>query len=157
MSRDINRRSFLERTIALSSISITAAGLCVCALAGCVKKDRTPTIPLKWIEISGSEVRVHVDRVPTLGRGGAAKIVHTLLPEPIIIIRPAETQFLALSGNCTHRGRPLEYETDAQELRCVNFGHSTFALDGAPKKGPAKRSLKVYKTLYLNGFLEIFL
>jgi Rieske Fe-S protein len=157
MSRNIDRRTFLERTVALGSISITAAGLCVCALAGCVKKDRTPSIPLKWIEISDSELRVNIDRVPSLKRGGAAKIVHDRLSEPIIIVRPAETRFLALSGNCTHRGRPLEFESEANELRCINFGHSTFALDGSPKKGPAKRALKVYKTLYLNGYLEIFL
>lgn len=155
---EFNRRSFLERSIALGSLSLTAAGLCVCALAGCVKQDRTPVIESRWLEVSENEIRVQVGQVSALLRPGAAKVVHGRLSEPIIIIRASdEPRFIACSGNCTHRGRPLEYASANQELRCINFGHSTFALDGSPKKGPAKRSLRIYKTLYLNGVLEIFL
>jgi len=155
---DFNRRSFMERSVALGTLSLTAAGLCVCALAGCVKQDRTPVIESRWLEVSASEIRVQVKNVPALQRPGAAKVVHERLPEPIIVIRASdEARFIACSGNCTHRGRPLEYASAVQELRCINFGHSTFALDGIPKKGPAKRSLRLYKTLYLNGVLEVFL
>ena len=68
-----------------------------------------------------------------------------------------DAHYLALAGLCTHRGKPLVYHHASHELRCVNFGHSRFGLDGMPIQGPAKRPLKVYRTLYLGGTLEVFL
>ena len=89
--------------------------------------------------------------------GGAAKIVHPKLTERIIVVHPTEARYVALSGLCTHRGRPLEYVHAKKQLRCINFGHSRFSLKGEPLGGPASQPLKVFKTLYLAGKLEVFL
>jgi nitrite reductase/ring-hydroxylating ferredoxin subunit len=158
MDSRFTRRSFLERSLSVGAIGITAAGICVCALSGCVKPDRTPVISSEWLEIRDSEIVVKVRQVEPLKRiGGSAKIVHSRLSEPIIVLRPTEGQYLAFSDKCTHRGRPLEYVHSVKELRCINFGHSVFNLDGSPVKGPAKRPLRLYKTLLLQDSLEIFI
>ena len=158
MENEITRRGFLDRAISMSAVGLTAAGLCVCLLSGCLKRDKTAGIPSKWIEIKADRVVVNVAKVKILQKvGGSAKLVHPKLKEPIIVVHPSTVQFLALSGLCTHRGRPVEYHHGANQLRCINFGHSQFGLDGTCIKGPAKRPLKVYRTLYLGGKLEVFL
>jgi Rieske Fe-S protein len=158
MVNEISRRAFLDRTMSLGVVGLAAAGLCVCMLTGCLKKDTTTDIPAKALVIKPDRVVVDVRQVKVLQKvGGSAKIVHPKLKERIIIVHPSDVHYLALSGLCTHRGKPVVYHHQARELRCINFGHSRFGMDGAPIKGPAKRSLKVYRTLYLGGKLEVFL
>ncbi len=126
--------------------------------SGCLKKDQTPAIPAKWLEIKEDRVVIHVAKVkPLRAVGGAAKFDHPKNRQRIIVVHPSTGSFLALSGLCTHRGRPLEYQQSSRQLRCINFGHSRFGLDGVPIQGPAKQSLTVYRTLYLGGKLEVFI
>jgi Rieske Fe-S protein len=158
MDNEISRREFFDRATSLGVVSLMAAGLCICVLSGCLKKDKTTDIPAKAFEIKPDRVVVNVSQVSVLQKvGGSAKIVHPKLSERIIIVHPSDARYLALSGLCTHRGRPVMYHHQSRELRCINFGHSRFGMDGVPKTGPAKRPLKVYRTLYLGGKLEVFL
>ncbi len=158
MDTKISRRGFLEHAMSLGVVGLATAGLCVCMVSGCLKKDKTTEIPAKALVIKPDRVVVDVKQVSVLQKlGGSAKIVHPKLKERIIIVHPSEAQYLALSGLCTHRGKPLAYHHSSKELRCINFGHSRFGMDGIPIKGPAKRPLKVFRTLYLGGILEVFL
>jgi len=144
--------------MSLGVVGLAAAGLCVCMLSGCLKKDTTTDIPAKALIIKPDRVVVDVRQVSVLQKvGSAAKFVHPGLKERIIIVHPSDVRYLALSGLCTHRGKALVYHHQSQELRCINFGHSRFGMDGVPISGPAKRPLKVYRTLYLGGKLEVFL
>jgi Rieske Fe-S protein len=156
MEGPISRRTFFDRACAIGAISLTAAGLCV--LSSCLRKDRTPVVPAEWVVVQEGRVIATVSRVAVLREvGAAAKILHPRLSGPIIVVRPDEKQFLAFSGTCTHRGRPLEYNHALRELRCINHGHSRFALDGAVKQGPARTPVRAYKTLFHDGTLAIFL
>jgi Rieske Fe-S protein len=158
MDNELTRRGFLNRAMTLGVVGITAAGLCVCALTACLKKDKTAVVPAKALEIKPDRVVVNMKHVAALQQvGGSAKLVHPRLKEQIIIVHPSDARYLALSGLCTHRGKPVVFHHDSLELRCINFGHSRFGMDGTPIKGPAKRPLKVYRTLYLGGKLEVFL
>ena len=158
MDNQVTRRGFLGRTVSLGVVGLTAAGLCVCLLSGCLKKDKTPNISAKWLEIKNDRIVVNVEKVKALKKvGGSAKIAHPKLKERIILIHPSDARYLALEGLCTHRGRPVMYHHASRELRCINYGHSRFQMDGTVIKGPATRALKVYRTLYLGGKLEVFL
>ena len=158
MAQTVSRRGFIDRVVSLGVVGLTATGLCVCAVSGCIKKDQTPEIPAKWLETKEDRVIIHVRKVAKLRKvGGAAKFDHPKKPETIIMVHPDQGQFVALSGLCTHRGRPLEYNHSSKQLRCINFGHSRFGLDGVPIQGPARAALSVYRTLYLAGNLEVFL
>lgn len=157
MRKLFTRRGFLDKTVSAGAVGMTAAGLCVCMLSGCVEKDRTPTIPDNCIEIKGDRIVVHLEKAKLLsGVGAAAKLKHPKSKTPIMVVHTAEANFVALSALCTHRGRALEYHSGTRQLRCINFGHSRFGLDGIVLAGPARASLQVYRTLLIAGRLEIF-
>lgn len=157
MKNRLTRRRFLDRALSLGAVGITAAGLCVCALSGCVGKDRTPTIPANCIEIKEDRIVVHLSKTNLLKEvGRAAKLSHPKRDKPIIVVHSAAAEYVALSALCTHRGRALEYHPTSKQLRCINFGHSRFGLDGLVLYGPARGSLTVYRTLFIGETLEIF-
>lgn len=157
MEREITRRGFLERARSFGAVGLTTAGLCVCILAGCAAKDNTPSIPANCVEIKADRVVINLDKARVLGAvGNAAKLDNPRSKERIIVIHAAKGTFVALSALCTHRGRPLQYEAKRQQLRCMNFGHSRFNLEGVPLVGPARVALQAYRTLYLGGMLEVF-
>lgn len=157
MRHHLTRRGFLDQAMSLGAVGITAAGLCVCVLSGCVGKDRTPSIPANCIEIKEDRLVVHLAKTKILREvGNAAKLHHPRSTEPIMVVHAAQAQYVALSGLCTHRGRALEYDVKSRQLRCINFGHSRFGLDGIVVAGPARSSLQVYRTLFIGGRLEIF-
>lgn len=157
MDKHLSRRGFLDRAVSLGAVGITAAGLCVCVLSGCVQKDQTPSIPAKWLEVKEDRVVIHVEQVSALARvGSAAKFDHPRRAERVVVVHVASGQFVALSALCTHRGKALVYDAKAKQLQCINFGHSRFGLDGNPLEGPARSPLHVYRTLYLAGRLEVF-
>jgi Rieske Fe-S protein len=144
--------------LSVGVIGLTAAGLCLCTLTGCVKKDRTPEIPAEWIQVKGDRVIVQLSKVAVLRKiGGSAKFKNPKQDDRVIVVHPGAGRYAALSGLCTHRRRPLEYEHRGRRLRCINRGHSEFGLDGKVLKGPAPRPLRVYKTLLLGQTLEVFL
>lgn len=158
MANELSRRGFLDSVLSVSVIGLTAAGLCLCTLTGCVKKDRTPEISAKWLQIKRDRVVVSVSKVSALRNvGGSAKFRHPNKGIRVIIVHPEPERYAALSDRCTHRGKPLEYDHKARRLRCINRGHSEFALNGAVLKGPAPRPLRVFRTLLLAQTLEVFL
>jgi Rieske Fe-S protein len=157
MQNRLTRRGFLDKTVSMGAVGVAAAGLCVCMLSGCIGKDRTPSIPDNCIEVKEDRLVVHLDRVEVLRRvGQAAKLKHPRGKTPIIVVHAAEANFIALSALCTHRSRALEYHPKTRELRCINFGHSRFGLDGIVITGPAKTALRVFRTLLIDGKLEVF-
>lgn len=158
MQNRLTRRGFFDTAMSLGAVGISAAGLCVCLLSGCVEKDRTPSLPANCIEIKEGRLVVHLAKAEVLRKvGTAAKLNHpTRSRQPIIVVHARESEYVALSALCTHRGRALEYEPTNRQLRCTNFGHSRFGLDGTVLSGPARASLQVYRTLLIGGRLEIF-
>ena len=78
--------------------------------------------------------------------GGAVKILDKSLPEPIILARVEDKEYVALSLKCPHRGVELEYLKKDKQFRCASLGHSRFKTNGAYIKGPAKKPLKSYST-----------
>lgn len=158
MANELSRRGFLDTALSVSVIGLTAAGLCLCTLTGCVKKDRTPEIPAKWLQVKKDRVVILVGKVSALRNvGGSAKFTHPKNRTRVIVVHPEPGRYAALSDRCTHRGRPLEYNGKTRRLRCINRGHSEFGLDGAVLKGPAPKPLRVFRTLLLAQTLEVFL
>lgn len=158
MANELSRRGFCTNMLSVGVIGLTVAGLCLCTLSGCVRKDRTPEIPAESLQIKGDRVIVQLSKVAVLRKiGGSAKFKNPKQNHPVIVVHPKAEQYAALSGLCTHRGRPLEYLHRTRRLRCINRGHSEFGLDGRVLKGPASRALQVYRTLLLGQTLEVYL
>lgn len=139
-AEDEHRRRFLVGTGA-----VVVGSVCTCASQGCKLISGvgdTPELPEEAYKKEKGSLVVYLDRAKELSSvGGAVKIRKMSL----IIARTGTDAFLAASLKCTHGGRELEYKHGSAKLRCVSFGHSEFDLNGARKKGPAKKPIKVYK------------
>jgi Rieske Fe-S protein len=150
MSR-IKRRDF----IAGGTAAAVGAGVCACGL-GCASitgVGDTPEIAAGAYIIEGGKLRIALDQAPELGKvGGSVKVTDENLPEPLIIARVADGEYVAASIKCAHRGVEVEYRHKDKNFKCASLGSSRYSLEGAKIKGPAKGPLKVYEVSL--GFLD---
>ncbi|MCD6497947.1 MAG: Rieske (2Fe-2S) protein [Deltaproteobacteria bacterium] len=155
-----SRRGFLTQSLTISLIGLTAAaGVCLCGVSGCQhRKANTPVIALEHIHVMRGRLSLDIGKIGPLTKvGGSAKVVLPHMNDQILIARYASDGYAALSNRCTHRGAEVEYVPKDQVLRCVNYGHSVYRLNGSVFRGPAPRPLRVYRTLLFGGNLEVFL
>jgi Rieske Fe-S protein len=141
----INRRDFLATLAAAAG-----AGTCACGAGGCStfsKVGATPPVSPDAYVIEGRSVTLDLAKVRELSAvGGAVKVIDPRLPQPIIVGRAGEAEYLAVSLLCTHRGVEVEYRPEDRQFRCASLGHSRFGPDGARKSGPARRPLQRFET-----------
>jgi len=78
-----------------------------------------------------------------------------LVYNSVIIIRKDSHSFIALSGNCTHEGFILEFDSSKNKIICNKHG-SEFNLDGVVTQGPAKKSLQKYNVSLTGNLLRIY-
>jgi len=146
--REPSRREFLHA----GAVCAAAAGTCLCGAGGCKMISgvgATPALAGECYTLHAAprHLEVHLARAAELARaGGSAKLLDRQLPEPLILASPQLGRYVAVSLGCTHGGRELEYDHEGQRFRCVSFGGSEFALDGARLAGPAERALNAYPT-----------
>jgi len=138
----ISRRKFI------TGIAVAGSGACVCGLGGCAtftKIGRTPAISAGAYVLGNNKVKIDLIKVPELGKiGGSVKITDSGLSQPIIIARNSEAEYAVVSIKCPHRGVEVEYRHTDKQFRCASLGSSSFAMDGAYKKGIAKKSLSKF-------------
>jgi Rieske Fe-S protein len=134
-----NRRKFI------SGITAAGTGTCLCSMSGCAtftKVGSTPAIPAGAYTIENNKMKVDLSKVPDLGKvGGSVKILDSQWPQPIIIGRSSDTDYVAASIQCPHRQVEVEYRHAEKQFRCASIGHSIFATDGTYRGGPAKKPL----------------
>jgi len=155
-----SRRGFLTKSLTISLVGLTAAaGICLCGVSGCQhRKANTPVIALEYIHVTRGRISVDIAKIEPLTKiGGSAKIVLPHMNDQILIARYSPDGYAALSNRCTHRGAEVEYVPKDKVLRCVNYGHSVYRLNGEVIRGPAPRPLRAYRTLLFRGQLEVFL
>lgn len=61
----------------------------------------------------------------------------------VFVVRSSSTEYIALSGSCTHEGVSLDYLASSKIFNCSAHG-SQFNTSGTVTKGPASKSLKQY-------------
>ncbi len=142
-----SRREFLRA----GAVCVAAGGVCLCG-GGCkmiTGVGATPAIDPGAYTLQAETARLEIAlaRAADLARaGGAIKIRDPQLPEPLLLASPQLGTYVAVSLGCTHGGRELEFDPGQHRFRCVSFGGSEFALDGALLSGPAERALNAYPT-----------
>lgn len=137
-----------------------AAAIGLLSLWGCATFKYVPQeqqIPRAAYAIEDGEVIVvDLARVPVLQTvGQAATIVDERLSRHLLIAHPAADEYVVVAAHCTHRDRALSYQHETGQFRCSSLGHSTFALDGTPTGGPAKKPLQVFRASVEAGQLRI--
>ncbi len=153
MDESTSRRSFLKNTAATAAVA-SGAGTCMCGLSSCA--GNTPKADKASVQKKGGKVHLDLTKVPELQQVGASvRLAGGDVPNPIIVMRTKDNEYIALSAKCTHFGRAVEYNHDTGLLRCVSLSHSEFSLDGKVHKSPAKKPLKIYETVLKDDALII--
>jgi len=70
--------------------------------------------------------------------------------EPVILVRPAEGELVAMSATCTHLDCIVEYRKDKNLLWCNCHG-GNFDLTGRVVGGPPPKPLRPYKVHLVEG------
>jgi Rieske Fe-S protein len=157
-SERLNRREFAAKAgytgaavLLLPAISSLLTG---CATIAYVRQAHL--VPKDAYDQVGSLVEVDLGKVPQLlSVGGSATIEDNNLAHRLLIVRATESRFIAVSCECTHRGRALGYEHEDGIFKCSSIGGSKFGLDGKVLSGPADANLKVFETEFTEGILKI--
>lgn len=104
-----------------------------------------PTVLASCASVRYAQSAVEVDRLVVLR--SELSSVGTALVEtpddqlPIFLRRVSDSEFVALSTKCTHRG--CQVESAGSQLTCPCHG-SVFSLNGERLQGPAERPLSRY-------------
>ncbi|GEM_PF-510079 len=151
----ITRRDF----VVCGAVS-AGATVCLCGLTGCstfTGVGKTPQIHADAYSIEeGPVVVVNLDKATDLNAvGGSAKIIDSKLGDALIIARVGETEYVAASIHCTHRGVELEYNHEKKQFVCSSLGSSAFDLKGNRIKGPAEKSLRIYGVNLEGNLLKV--
>jgi nitrite reductase/ring-hydroxylating ferredoxin subunit len=144
MEKIISRRKMIRQS------ALFAGGICTCSalLADGLQKStccNTPEISKDCYLVSDERIIIDLAQVKALDTPGhAALIVDAAKNFQIIIVRPNEQDYVALSRICTHGGNVVSYNPKRNILQCNNYNHSIFDLTGGVVKGPAEEPLHVY-------------
>jgi Rieske Fe-S protein len=136
MSNKISRREFLKR----SAIGIAVGGTVlssfnIAALAANTKHGR--------ILKAGGDIVVNLKDAKNsdLAKVGGA----IFLNDEDMLVRVSQTQFVALSLICKHKGCTVELT--GNKFVCPCHG-SEYAIDGKVTEGPSKKNLDTYEAVY---------
>lgn len=135
------RRNFLTKFASVIVGSIPLFSLVSgCAATGLVAYRQVMTDRRAALKIS--------DYPELKENGGAIELDIDTIPNPVVVVRASEKEFLALSPICTHLGCTVRKEPSV--FRCPCHG-STYALDGSVVRGPAEKSLWAYRTEFVDN------
>jgi nitrite reductase/ring-hydroxylating ferredoxin subunit len=155
--KTISRRRMIRQS------ALIAGGICTCSalladdllISTCCN---TPEISEDCYQVFYEKIIVDLTKVKALDiPGHAALIIDEEKDLQIIIIRPNEHAYTALSRICTHGGNVLSYNPKRNILQCNNYNHAIFNLEGEVVKGPAEEPLHVYPIRVENTNLVITL
>jgi len=144
------------RILAIRMVAI--AGLLSVCLTGCSTfkyVNQTPLVASDAYEVEQDKtVKVTLAKVSQLAKvGGSAAITDPKLPEPVIIARTGEQDYVVACSKCPHRAKALSYDHENKRFECSSLGSGKYGLDGKKISGPGKGCLKLYPVQIANGVL----
>ena len=110
------------------------------------------TTPVYRTSAIGGNVELLEDEFNALIADGNAILVRMIEGDPVLLVRVAQNEYVALSAVCTHQ--KCEVRAQQTQLECPCHG-STFSFEGAVTRGPAKRALTSYAVVVANETIQI--
>lgn len=129
---NLNRRDFIKtsfKTIAIGSLALSSLDI-----------KRLLAETSNGSEISAAAKVIKLSDYPDLANVGGYVVMGKA-----IVIRVAQSKFIALNMVCTHKKCDLDYNGSSFECPCHG---STFDRNGKVTSGPATKNLRSYKTSY---------
>ena len=146
-------------TTRLSAIRmVSVLGLLSVCPTGCSTfkyVNQTPVIKSDaYVVGQDKTVKVTLAKVSQLGKvGGSVAIMDPKLPEPVIIARTGDKDYVVACSKCPHRAKALAYSHENKRFECSSLGSGKYGADGKQISGPGEGCLKLYPTQLENGVL----
>ncbi|MDQ6787997.1 MAG: Rieske (2Fe-2S) protein [Acidobacteriota bacterium] len=140
------RREFIVKATAIAGgLALSLSGLGGAATAQ-KKTDQDAKMPAKLPDdkTASDETVLKLDADSPLAKVGGSQTIETKAGK-VIVVRTAAETYIALSAICTHKGGPIKYDAEKQQLFCP-WHNSRFDADGKVIKPPAKTGLTKYTT-----------
>jgi nitrite reductase/ring-hydroxylating ferredoxin subunit len=147
-----------KKTRGRAARAVSISGLlCVC-LTGCSTfkyVNQTPLIKSDAYAVEEDKtVKVTLAKVPELSKvGGSVAIMDPKLPEPVIIARTGDKDYVVACSKCPHRAKALSYSHENKRFECSSLGSGKYGVDGKKISGPGEGCLKLYPAELENGVL----
>jgi len=139
-------KEHMDRKEFLSVVGMGAAALaCSYCLEGCKMEDNPIDAP------------TNVDFTLDLTNPGYAGLKSKggyVYNGGVIVALVADGSYVAASQRCTHQGTTVVYDLGSNQFYCPSHG-SLFATNGAVTRGPAGKSLTIYKTTLTGNSLRV--
>ena len=145
-----SRRGFLTRLVGVGAAAAAVAEISACA-----------TTSIYTTRVESGTVSIGLETLAELmGESNATIVSAPGLEEPILILRQVAADgvlaggfsYSAIGSRCTHLG--CRVRPSGQTLTCPCHG-SAFGLDGAVRRGPAKKPLSRYELVISGGRLTV--
>ncbi len=118
----------------------------------------TDLLPASSVAFASDRITVDLERVPQLGRVGAAfAVVDTPRKINLILIHSAHGQYVALDRTCTHGGAMCTYNRKRHTLQCTSLNHAEYDLRGTLLHGRTHGNLEAYEVRAAGSKVTIML
>jgi cytochrome b6-f complex iron-sulfur subunit len=145
----------MERKDFLAALGLGAGSLIVSSCLGACGKSDSAT-PSPGTPTSGGNTKI--DFTINVSTNSDISAKGWTIQNNIIIAKNG-SNYIALSGACTHQGATITYNTTNNNFPCSlsGAGHgSVFDANGARTQGPAISNLKKYNTSLSGDSLRVF-
>lgn len=130
MDLNMSRKKFLDALMGVGGLSVV--GVIAFPLLKYINPPKRSSESSEWVDAGATT------EIPD----GGAKTLMSAAGVPLVVVKRAADDFIALEKKCPHLGCMVEYS--AGEVMCPCHG-AKFTLDGTRISGPAPRDLKKYK------------
>lgn len=90
-------------------------------------------------------VRIDLSRMKELKNpGSGVRLEGEGLDPRLLVFHGDDGNYHAVANRCTHMGRRIDTIAGGSVIQCCSVSKSTFAYDGQPVGGAAKKALKTY-------------
>ena len=155
----ITRREFFNKACRGAAL-IAVPALITSVLESCSTNSSNPVspnssgLPTLQASLKNNVISLKIDSSSPLGTAGSAVLLE-FSNGNILVDRPDQNSFNALSAICTHQGCLITgYDQGNKQFVCPCHG-STFNLKGGVVRGPATRALATFQTQFSNDQLDI--
>lgn len=149
-----DRREFLSTSLKTVGIS-----LCAFAIGSLAQSCESDIVRPANVQPTGEQVTIYLTSEPDLNsNGGAIKRAFGTVNggNPVIVIRLSETEFVAFSSVCTHKGEIINLpKAGSNVMVCPRHDEEFLITNGAPQTDTAPSPLRQFPVQFNSASMTL--